>query len=129
MMEAIIDVIERPYTFDGQKVYAYSNLKERITRCIDCENYDPTPDGTTAFCKLLRIETDDEYSDGYYRLEVSPCDFCKWGSVGEPSDGFHGILRFVYDWAFNGMEGCDEPEWTLLFTICNAISGYWKETK
>lgn len=35
----------------------------------------------------------------------------------------------VYDWASYGMEGCDEPEFTMLDEICTAIGKYCKAVR
>lgn len=33
-------------------------------------------------------------------------------------------LNEVYNWAFSNLEGCDEPEWSLFFSIADAIAKY-----
>lgn len=33
----------------------------------------------------------------------------------------------VYRWALSGMEGCDEPEWSLFSSIVDAIENYMRE--
>lgn len=34
------------------------------------------------------------------------------------------FLKEVYDWAYSGMECCDEPEWSLYTGIVNVIAKY-----
>lgn len=34
-------------------------------------------------------------------------------------------IEDVYTWAFDHMEGCDEPEWTMYSQIVAAIENYW----
>lgn len=34
-------------------------------------------------------------------------------------------IEDVYTWAFDHMEGCDEPEWTMYSKIVAAIENYW----
>lgn len=43
----------------------------------------------------------------------------------EPSDGFD--LDAIQRVCFEGMEGCDEPEWTLYTTVYDAICRYKRE--
>ena len=44
--------------------------------------------------------------------------------IPEPED----YLKEIYNWAFSGMEGCDEPEWSLFAGITGVIAKYWRET-
>ena len=38
-------------------------------------------------------------------------------------------LLEIYDWAISGMEGCDEPEWSLYSGIADVIAKYLRETR
>lgn len=38
---------------------------------------------------------------------------------------YENDIENVYAWAFDHMEGCDEPEWTMYSQIVAAIENYW----
>lgn len=39
--------------------------------------------------------------------------------------GYENNIEYVYTWALEHMEGCDEPEWTMYSKIVAAIENYW----
>lgn len=47
-----------------------------------------------------------------------------WNTRAESGD----FLKEIYDWAYSGMEGCDEPEWSLFTGIVGVIAKYYRET-
>lgn len=51
------------------------------------------------------------------RKRVAGGSCCRRGGIN---------LMQLHGWARCGMEGCDEPEWTLFSTINDAVERYWE---
>lgn len=52
-MERIVEITERPYTFDGYSVWSYGDAREEVVRGAECALFERCPirkgDGT-CFC-------------------------------------------------------------------------------
>lgn len=102
--------------------------------CGTCRYYSRWPEPvsdkhrTTGLCLAVAKPTDS--GRDAFSTPASPCCTGVVGGDGTPTmfaeDTLKEWLKGIYKDCFYGMEGCDEPEWSLYTCIADAIALYMK---